>query len=945
MSYRFLSLLISSLLIGFAVSCSRSSEPVQTAPTVTGIADTGATPKNSDSESSVDAPTGPSVNGTVDPGPTPQNSGSESSEDLLTGPQISGVTDTGPIPRYDKFEITFDVALDPSNPNVNPQLPYDPDPPQGLEPSNPLHNGITVDAVFTSPSGETYQQPAFVYQQYDDNFGIPKEHWSYSSSPQEWYYPVGEQVWKARFAPHEPGNWSYYLTATDASGSTQSMLRFFIVEESNNKGFIRVSPTDPRYFEYDSGETFVSLGGNFGLNLDRPIIANKPLFDSLQQNNVKLIRQWFSGFPGAAWPSWAILGGDAPAYLGYLPRVAILPTDAVGDIPVMTWWLDYESGNIGWFGACVFKVYEDSEAVKNDTYYKLQVIYAANHIHQAPRIPGQPHGVVAKISEEWLDNCAEPAGLDLKVTDYGLNTGGQWETLEGVWNSGDHNFLPRVYVALENVQSAENADGSGSAHDGNLGPRANANILSVSLKECLDGAECSDSFGPEIISEYSMQYGLYFADMAAQAMDEVVKLAEEHGIAIKLVLLDKNDNLYSKIDDDGSFVLDGESDNSADSGQAGVYGCSTSDSGAEVCPQNARTLNKIRWLQEAYYRYVQARWGYSTAIHSWEFTNEGDPYSKEHWETTDELGKAMHCRVFGVEVDRVDGAECALNHPNAHLVTTSFWHDFPGYLSDNDNGFWGSPHYPNIDYADGHAYITTSPASLEDKRLFEADAAHYHLWHTGEWGGWNLPYPVMRGEAGMTPADGSTDDMYGLGIQNDLQGIWFHNYVWAGLHPGALYEVYWYYQEHILNNDPASDQYDHQYHHKRFKDFMQGIPLSNGHYQELAADAPNADLRVVGQKDVINGRAHAWIQNRNHTWRNVLNDVSISPVLDTVSIPGFVPNTSYAVEWWNTYTGEIDSTQDVLSNQEGVLQLEVNDLRDDVAVKIGDYTPIDPHLP
>jgi hypothetical protein len=55
--------------------------------------------------------------------PPQKNSGSEPPKHFLTNPQISGVTDTGPIPRYDKFEITFDVILDPSNPNVNPQLP------------------------------------------------------------------------------------------------------------------------------------------------------------------------------------------------------------------------------------------------------------------------------------------------------------------------------------------------------------------------------------------------------------------------------------------------------------------------------------------------------------------------------------------------------------------------------------------------------------------------------------------------------------------------------------------------------------------------------------------------------------------------------------------------------------------------------------------------------
>ena len=861
------------------------------------------------------------------------------------GPHLLNIHDSSTTPKYGKFEITFDVGLDPANADVNPQLPYDPDPPPGLGPSNPLHNGISVDAVFTSPAGETFQQPAFIYQPYDDHSGRPKAHWSQAHSPQEWFYPSGEKVWKVRFAPHEPGVWSYYLTVSDASGSAQSPPRYFYVEDSDRRGFIKVSPTDPRYFEYDSGEKFISQGGQIGVRLDRPLLGNKPVFKSLQKNKVKLIRQWFSGFPGAAWPMWGILGGDAPGHVGYLPRVAILPVDTVGDYPLMTWQLDYEAGDSGWFGACVFKRYEDSEAVKNDTYYKLQVTYAAEHIHREPRIAGEAHGVVAKITPWWRDDCAEPSGAepsgaepgaeDPVVTEYGLNTGGEWANLEGIWYSGDYHFLPRVYVALENVQSAEQADGSGAAHDGTAdsATRAKANILSVSLKECLDGAACADTSGPEIIDEYSMQYGLYYPDTAAQAMDEVVQLAEEHDMAIKLVVLDKDDNLYYKIDDDGSFVLPGETDNYGNEGQdPGVYGCSAAESGEAVCPQNARTLNKIRWLQEAYYRYLQARWGYSTAIHSWEFTNEGDPDSREHWQAADELGKAMHCRVFGVEVARSDGVECPLEHPNAHLVSTSFWHSFPAAMPNGGEGFWGSPDYPNIDYADGHAYIPTSPASPEDKRLFEADAAYYHLWHAQEWGGRNLPYPVVRGEGGMVPAEGGQDWITGLGIQNDLQGIWYHNFIWAGLHPGALYEVYWFYQEHIRN----LPDYDHQYHHRHFSDFVQDIPLSNGYYQDLAPVVSNSDLRVVGQKDLVNGRAHAWIQNQNHTWRNVTEGVSIAPVSGTVAISGFAPDTVCAVKWWNTYTGEVDLLQAVKTDLQGTMLLEVPDLSSDVAVKIGD---------
>jgi len=101
------------------------------------------------------------------------------------------------------------------------------------------------------------------------------------------------------------------------------------------------------------------------------------------------------------------------------------------------------------------------------------------------------------------------------------------------------------------------------------------------------------------------------------------------------------------------------------------------------------------------------------------------------WQTTDELGKTMSCRVFGVPVNRTDSQKCTLDHPNAHLVTTSFWHSFPGYTP-----IWlwhlGNPKYPNIGYADGHAYITTAQHQLL-KSVNGKRRRFYHLWHSQQW--------------------------------------------------------------------------------------------------------------------------------------------------------------------------------------------------------------------
>jgi hypothetical protein len=63
------------------------------------------------------------------------------------------------VQKFEKFEITFDIE---NSIAPNPQFPYDPSPPSGIDLSNPSYQGITVKAVFTPDNWQTtYVQPAF----------------------------------------------------------------------------------------------------------------------------------------------------------------------------------------------------------------------------------------------------------------------------------------------------------------------------------------------------------------------------------------------------------------------------------------------------------------------------------------------------------------------------------------------------------------------------------------------------------------------------------------------------------------------------------------------------------------------------------------------------------------------------------------------------------------
>ena len=74
--------------------------------------------------------------------------------------RISNISEINTVGKYEKQEITFDIATSVSN----PQLPYDSDPPTGIT----NIDGISVDGIFTSPTGKVWSQPGFYYQIFED---------------------------------------------------------------------------------------------------------------------------------------------------------------------------------------------------------------------------------------------------------------------------------------------------------------------------------------------------------------------------------------------------------------------------------------------------------------------------------------------------------------------------------------------------------------------------------------------------------------------------------------------------------------------------------------------------------------------------------------------------------------------------------------------------------
>ena len=785
------------------------------------------------------------------------------------GPIATNLTDypNGKIPRYEKLELTFDI----DTVAENLQWPYDPVPPPGVEPGT----GITVNALFTPDNWQTvYRQPAFYYQEFVDEV----------RSGQEWFYPTESFAWKVRFAPNQVGTWQYKLTALDATGIAQTTPQAFTVVPSEHPGFIRVSSRDPRYFEFEDGSYFPALGYN--MNYDHvswinPTLDNQEDFQKMSQNGIQLIRIWLSqwGIFTSAWSPWNAQEPDL--HSEYIPEPGMTHEEAYPDHETsmeLVW-------DSPWRSACMFiGQWKAKPAVKRNTDYRFRVRYKATGI-TGPRVPTSPYGFVVKIGA-WLwpsdsGYCYNPGVGTVIGATYPDPSGNKrwrsypdskeptWRILEGSLSRqliGDTDFLPNFFLTLENVDAGK------------------VYIDYVWIEEDLGNGE----YGPNIVSKPWMAQHMYFEQRNSYAFDKLLALAERNGIYLRPVVLEKNERILNLIDYNGNFAADATND--------WFYG-------------NYRTVTKVRWLQQAWWRYLQARWGYSTHIHSWELLNEGDPANDRHFTLADQFGEYMH----GFQ-------------PNHHLVSTSFWHSFP------QSSFWANPAYPDVDFADYHRYIPESDTVFADaaQATYEVSTLYGALRPGG------AGKPIIRGETGFVK-EGSWPPVDLL--ENDTQGIWLHNFIWGGINPGGLIESYWYETTHIYRrNWDGTYQFDHRHHYAAYHNFVEDIPLNNGRYRDAEAAVSNGNLRAWGQKDLVHGCAHLWLQNKKHTWKNVLDGVAIPTISGTVSVAGFQPGARYRIEWWDPYQPDpalqIIRTDNLTSQADGSIVILTNGLATDVAVKI-----------
>ena len=920
-------------------------------------------------------------------------------------PSISSLSASATAELYEKFEATFDVATV----ATNYYWPYDPNPPANTPDhpnAVPAGVGVSVDGLFLPPGESNWSnavvQPGFYCQEYLTDPNNPGRNLTNGRS---WMYPASLPAWKVLYAPTKLGEWKFKIKVTDADGTAESQEYSFICTGSENRGFVRVSSSDSRYFETSDGK-YLSLVGLGGFQTN--IAQMDSDYAKMRDMGITLLRPWWQG----SWGPTALFGASGQGGDSYWNNLTY-STDYVRDGHLVS--AKLPTNNKLWA----------TVPVKPSTSYRMTAI-----VKTVVLAGTGAYGVYLDSGQATTSNPSLHGDNDWTTISYDFTTNSTYYEL--TWAG----------IGTKNITN-------GSAY-----------VSEISVRENLGGG----NYGCELFARSDFQAHTSFSQHVAATLDRQVELAKQYGIYLRVVVEEKQDGFYGRIQPDGTWGA--KSDNN-------VYAWSS---------------HACRTYQRYYWRYLISRYGYSTAIHSLELVNEGDPYNGNHSSAVEAFGQYVRA-----------------NDPNKHLVSTSNWHSFPPQMwtqshvdctdlhmyigwgvASGGNRIWpgwdGEWPVANSNTAPGERFAfdnstaksgswslkiaqpeagtITGGSGYEGSALaFQVGALPGHtlrftMWAksenignqasgrpqlymnyqatgsdwvafavpggqfqvptgTSDWqqvtavsvvptnarvlvvkprtgnsvdgtggtawvddvviedvtdhrilnfnGGFEFQEPesydvvaghsaysqlthsfaygkpTIRGETALTYPQRFTNPYKGFNftgedqlLVDDMQGVWWKKWTWAHIHPGGLIEVYWF-TDVLMSRKFLYG--------KAYQNFMAGIPLTNGHYQDVAATVSNPRLRVLGQKDLTNNKAHLWIDNSSHTWKNVVDGVTIPPVSGTVTITG-LRDGPYQAEWWDTLTGVVTSTEAV-ECVSGKINLPISGLATDKACKIfqGDATP------
>jgi hypothetical protein len=171
--------------------------------------------------------------------------------------------------KYEKLELLIEVDRRYDN-------PFDPE-------------QIDLVVELNTPDGGQMTLPAFYCQNYE------RRKLNQGRGRSNWFYPVGNGTWKARFAPMHTGTYIATARLKDKTGTIQSDSVRFDCVSSSSKGFLRISEKDPRFMEFSDGTPFFAIGQNLAFIGEGQYVTlskAEEIFGKLADNGANFLRIW-----------------------------------------------------------------------------------------------------------------------------------------------------------------------------------------------------------------------------------------------------------------------------------------------------------------------------------------------------------------------------------------------------------------------------------------------------------------------------------------------------------------------------------------------------------------------------------------------------------------------------------------------------------------------------
>ena len=231
---------------------------------------------------------------------------------------------------YEKLEVSLSLKCQFIN-------PFDPD-------------DISIDAVFTSPSGKQWKIPGF-------------------------YNYTMRSFWKVRFSPNEAGKWSYSVTIRDKNGVVVSAPQSFIAINTGKKGPIQIS-ANKRYLQHSDGSQFFGIGlwyNDSYSGFNNGSIDPKEL-DNLKSLGVNFISTFITPLETMA----SGMGRYDQNICGRLDELLNMLEERDMLLSLNMWFHSYLSetvwggGNVAWYTNPYMQVTEAKDFYRSETAWKYQ---------------------------------------------------------------------------------------------------------------------------------------------------------------------------------------------------------------------------------------------------------------------------------------------------------------------------------------------------------------------------------------------------------------------------------------------------------------------------------------------------------------------------------------------------------------------------------------------